>query len=375
MTPFPQKLKTMTHGKIPGGRAFPCQPGVQILGSALALPEAIPWFDGSPRTAIANEDIFRQILGENFADVLQAQGMDPLYPEQVVGIKHRHWTHLIGTPPRHDEEHCVHLGVKAVQRLLTQLQLPPDAIDCLILASTTPHKTTSSSACAIAAELQSQAPCFDLKAGCSTGVYALLNAAMHVHAGFGRVLLVTAETPSKYANPKIQETVMGVGDGAVALLLGPGHPQQGPLGAFLGADGQLGQLVNTPGLLPPTAEAVAEGQYYYHGNSSALKEAVPLRYLDAMEGALQQAQLEASAIDWYIPHQVNRALTQQVAQTLGIPPEKQRYTLHQYGSMAGASVLATLHEGLHSGDLKSGQILALNTVGGGLTWSGLLWQL
>lgn len=375
MNPNETGPRPMTRGKIPGGRAFPCHPGIQILGSALALPEAITWFDGHSRTAIANEDIFRQILGENFAEVLQGQGMDPLYPEQVVGIKHRHWTHLIGTPPNHDEENCVHLGVKAVQHLLDQLQLPPEAIDCLILASTTPHKTTTSSACAIAAELHIQAPCFDLKAGCSTGVYALLNAAMHVHAGFGRVLLVAAETPSKYANPKIQETVMGVGDGAVALLLGPGDNTQGPLGAFLGADGQLGQLVNTPGLLPPTAQAVAEHQYYYHGNSNALKEAVPLRYLDAMKGALQQAQLKASAIDWYIPHQVNRALTQQVAQNLGIPLEKQRYTLHQYGSMAGASVLATLHEGLHSGALEPGQILALNTVGGGLTWSGLLWRL
>lgn len=368
-------LKPMTHGKIPGGRAFPCHTGVHIRGSALALPEPIQWYDGSLRSAIANEDIFKQLLGENFVEALRAQGMDPAYPEAVVGIKHRHWTHLIGTPPSHQEEHCVHLGVKAVQKLLTQLSLHPTDIDCLILASTTPHKTTTSSACAIAAELQIQAPCFDLKAGCSTGVYALLNAAMHVHAGFQRVLLVAAETPSKYANPQIQETVMGVGDGAVALLLEPGSPEQGPLGAFLGADGQLGQLVSTPGLLPPTSQALAEGQYYYHGNSSALKEAVPLRYLDAMQGALAQAQLSAEAIDWYIPHQVNRALTQKVAQNLGIPLEKQRYTLHKYGSMAGASVLATLHEGFAQGDLQANQTLALNTVGGGLTWSGLLWRI
>lgn len=369
-----KKAHEMQHGKIPGGRAFPCHTGVQILGSATAFPRPLQWPDGRHLATISNEDILQHLLGDNFAEQMLAQGMDPHYPETVVGIKQRYWTHLVGTPPNHEEENCVDLGAKAVEQLLADLALSPNDIDCLILASTTPHKTTTSSACAVAAATGIQAPCFDLKAGCSTGVYALLNAAMHVHAGFHRVLLVAAETPSKYANPQLQETVMGVGDGAVALLLGPGASHQGPLGAFLGADGELGKLVNTPGLLPPTQAAIEAGEYYYHGNGAALKEAVPIRYLDAMEGALAQAGMTAQAIDWYIPHQVNRSLTQHVAQVLGIPTQKQRYTLHKYGSMAGASILTTLHEGLNSQEIQAGHLLALNTVGGGLTWSGLVWR-
>lgn len=364
----------MHRGEIPGGRAFKSKPGVRILASATAFPEPIQLPNGERPDWISNEDIFRMVLGENYAAALESRGMRVDYPETVIGLKHRRWTHPIGLPPNHAEENCVHLGVKAVRQLFADLEIGLDDIDLLILASTTPHKTTTSSACAIGAELGLKAPCFDLKAGCSTGVYSLLNAVMHVHAGFDRVLLVAAETPSKYANPTVQETVIGVGDGAVALLLMPGPESEGVQGAFLGADGDLGQLVNTPGLLPPTLEALESGQYYYHGNAAELKEAVPMRYLDAMQGALAVAELTPAEIDWYVPHQVNRALTQGVAQQLGIPPEKQIYTLHKYGSMAGASVLATLHEGLSSGQIKAGGTVALNTVGGGLTWSGLIWQ-
>ena len=81
-----------------------------------------------------------------------------------------------------------------------------------------------------------------------------------------------------------------------------------------------------------------------------------------------------SGIDWYVPHQVNRSLTQKVAEHLGFAPEKQIYTLHKYGSMAGASILSALHEGLSSGQIQPGQLIAFNTVGGGLTWSALVWR-
>ncbi len=364
----------MQHGSIPGGRAFKPQTGVRIAATATAFPEPITLPNGSRPDWISNEDIFEMVLGANYAEVMESQGMRVDYPEQVIGLKHRRWTHLVGTPANHQEENAVGLGVKAVRNIFKQLELGAEDIDLVLFASTTPHKITSASSCALAAELGIQAPCMDLKTGCSTGLYALLTAAMYVQTGFDRVLLVAAETPSKYANPQIQETVIGIGDGAVALLLTPGPDSEGILGAFLGADGELGKLVNTPGLLPPTHEAIDAGLYTYHGQVDALKEAVPARYLDAMQGALVKAELKPEAIDWYIPHQVNRALTSAVAHQLGIPTEKQVHVLHQYGSMAGAAVLTALHEALQDRRVQPGHTIALNTVGGGLTWGAIIWQ-
>lgn len=365
----------MKHGDIPGGRRFKALTGIRLLGSAVGLPEPIRLPDGSCPEWIGNEDIFRLLLGPDYATKLEGMGLRPEYPEEVVGLSRRRWTHPIGTPADHAEENCVDLGVKAARALFEQLQLEPEDVDLLLLASTTPHKTTTSSACAIGAALGIQAPAFDLKAGCSTGLYALLNAALHVQLGFEKVLLIAAETPTKYANPRIQETVIGLGDAAVALLLGPGSAEQGLLGGFLGADGQLGTLVNTPGLLPPTQAALEAGQYYYHGNAAELKEAVPQRYLDALQGALAEAGLSVAELDWYVPHQVNRSLTAGVAAQMGIPAEKQIHSLPLYASTAGASVLLALHTGLSDGRIQPGQRVALNTVGGGLTWGALIWQI
>jgi len=201
-----------------------------------------------------------------------------------------------------------------------------------------------------------------------------LTASLYVQAGFGRVLLVAAETPSKYANPKVQETVMGVGDGAVALLLEPTDQPTGLLGGALASDGELGKLVNTPGLLPPSQAALDEGLYCYHGNASELKAEVFPRYLQAMGAALKVSGLSMDEMDVYLPHQVNRALTQKVAEHLGVPLEKQYHNLHRHGSVAGAALLIALAEALQEGKIQAGSKVAMNVVGGGLTWGGLVWQ-
>jgi 3-oxoacyl-[acyl-carrier-protein] synthase III len=359
---------------IPGGKTFNPVTGVKIIGSSAAFPEPILLPDGRKTQIITNEDIFRMLLGENYLAILADRGMDINYPENVVGIRERAWTHVIGTPADHNEENTVDLGVKAGKGVLSALRISPDDIDFVILSSTTPHKITSSTSCAIAAELNIKAPCLDIKAGCTSGLYALLNASLHVKAGFERVLLIASETPSKYSNPEIHETVLGVGDGAVAFVLGKGEDSNGILGGFLGADGELGKLVHTPGLVPPTHDAIDQGLYYYHGDSSTLKEIVPPRYINAMQGALKVAGLNASQLDLYVPHQVNRYLTKQVAKALEIPEEKQFYNLHSHGSVAGAAVLIALHEAIKEGKIKPGFKVGMNVVGGGLTWGGLVWQ-
>ncbi|MBT9545798.1 MAG: ketoacyl-ACP synthase III [Candidatus Sericytochromatia bacterium] len=357
----------------PGGKAFGAITGVNIRAGATAWPEPLE-MQGQTIPSLHNLDIFKHLLGPNYEQILATRDMHPDYPEQVVGLSQRQWTHVVGTPPNHSEEHSVDLGVKAVQALFAQTGLGPEDVGLLLFASTTPHKITSASSCAVGAATGIKAPSLDLKAGCSTGLYALVTAALYVQAGLGPVLLVAAETPSKYANPQIPETVMGVGDGAIALWLEKGSPEQGLLGGYLGADGELGVLVNTPGLLPPTAEALEQKQYYYHGDASSLKEAVPVRYLAAMQGALAQAGLTPSDLDLYVPHQVNRQLTRKVAELLGIPLEKQFHNLDRHGSVAGAAVLIALWEAMQAGQIQPGARVGLNTVGGGLTWGGLVWQ-
>lgn len=361
-------------GNVEGGRSFNKIDGVKISGTFASFPEPLNLPNGKKLERISNEDIFQMYLGEKYKEILASKNMTVEYPEQVVGLKYRRWTHVVGTPANHNEENTVDLGIKAVNGLLEKLNLSPDDIDYLIFSSTTPHKITSSSACAVGAETGIKAPCLDLKAGCTSSLYALVTGALHIKAGFDRVLIVASETPSKYANPKIQETIMGVGDGAVAILLEKDDSSQGILGGLLGADGELGKLVHTPGLVPPTHEAIDQGLYYYHGDATTLKEIVPARYIDAMKTTFQNTNLTPEDLDLYIPHQVNRYLTQQVAKVLNIPSEKQYYNLHQHANVAAAAVLLALHDALSENKIKAGDKVAFNAVGGGLTWGALIWQ-
>lgn len=245
-------------------------------------------------------------------------------------------------------------------------------MDFVGVSSTTPHKTTTSSACAIADGLNIKAPCIDIKAGCSSGLYSLLTAYSYIKTVFEKVLLIASETPSKYANPKIKETVMGIGDGSIAILLEKTDDDLGIIGGSLGEDGELGKLVQTHGLLPPTHEAIDKDLYYYNGDSANLKDAVPPRYIDAMMTALKQCNLGINNIDLYIPHQVNKYLSSKVCENLGIPVEKQFYNIDRYGTLNGCSVLVALHDAITEGFVKAGSTVVLNTVGGGLTWGALL---
>ena len=358
---------------IRGLRTFQDILGVELSKYATAFPEPLLFPDGQTRSLISNLDIFKMYLGENYAQILASQNMNEDYPEQVIGLKERQWTHVIGTPANHDEENSVDLGIKAVKKLMAKHDLGSDDFDFLLFSSTTPHKTTTASSCAIGDALDLKIPSMDMKAGCSSGAYALMTASLYVKAGFGRVLLVAAETPSKYANPKVQETIMGIGDGAVAFLLEPTDKPTGLLGGTLASDGELGKLVSTPGLLPPSQAALDAGLYHYHGNASELKEAVFPRYLQAMKGAFEQTGLTPEDIALYLPHQVNRALTQKVGETLGFAPDRQFHNLHRHGSVAGAALLIALAEALDE-RIQSGDKVALNVVGGGLTWGGLVWQ-
>ena len=364
----------MIKGNVPGGRGFHSIKGVKISGSATAFPEPLKLPNGQFLGNITNEDIFKMLIGDNYPEELAKIGMDPSYPEKMIGLKNRRWTHHIGSPANHNEENMTHLGIKAGKSLFEKLNISPDEIDMVIVSSTTPHKTTTSSACAIADGLEIKAPSMDMKSGCSSCLYSLLNAVMYVKAGFGKVLLIASETPSKYANTQLKDTVMGVGDGAVAMLFEPSDKDTGIISGFLGSDGDLGKFVQTPGLMPPTHEAINNGSYYYQGDSAGLKDAVPVRYIDAMTHALKIAEMSVDDLALYIPHQVNRYLTEKVAEKLNIPIEKQFYNLHKYASLAGASVLVALHDAVDEKRVKSGDRVALNVVGGGLTWGAIIWQ-
>ena len=92
----------------------------------------------------------------------------------------------------------------------------------------------------------------------------------------------------------------------------------------------------------------------------------------AARAVLDKAGLAEGDIDWLIPHQANLRIMQSTARRLHLPMEKVIITVHEHGNTSAASVPLALDTGIRSGQIKPGQRLLLEGVGGGFTWGAVL---
>jgi 3-oxoacyl-[acyl-carrier-protein] synthase-3 len=322
---------------------------------------------------VRNRDIFEILFGPSYSEVLQAAGKTEDYPRLALGVEERYWSHWIASPPDHGEIHSGDLCYEAAARALARAGLQADEVSLFVCPNTTPPRPTSSLAAHVGGRLGIRAPCLDLKAGCSSGLYALLSAAQFIAAGAKTVLVAGAETLSKICSPRVPQTAFTVGDGGAALVLraAPGM-RAGMLAGYLDADGAYAHLVTTPGLYPATHEAIDRGDYYLTGDPTGLKEVVPALWPISVQRCLEATRLSASDVDLYIPHQVSLPLMRGSAEALGIPWERTYVNIHRWANVGGSSLLIALAEAIEEGRAPPGATLALNVVGGGLTWAGMI---
>ncbi|MBL4849494.1 MAG: hypothetical protein JKY65_28525 [Planctomycetes bacterium] len=290
------------------------------------------------------------------------------------GLSKRAWTHDVGQALDPENElTSVDLGEQAAQAALADAGVAPGEVSVLLVATSSPHRMTSTVSAAIAARLGVRALCFDTRAGCAAGLYALSAAALYVAAGAGPALVIGTETFSKVIPPDYKDSVISMADGAGALVLGAGEGAL--LGAYLETDGSLGHLVNTPGPMPPTQAAIEAGLYYLAGDPQGLKEAIPQAYETALAGALERAGLSAQDLDAYVPHQDGRQVVEGVCARIGVPLAKAWIAPERHANVGAAGWLVALAEARAEGFVKPGQRVALASVGGGMSWAGVVLRL
>jgi 3-oxoacyl-[acyl-carrier-protein] synthase-3 len=88
--------------------------------------------------------------------------------------------------------------------------------------------------------------------------------------------------------------------------------------------------------------------------------------------SLRKAGLNASDIDWLVPHQANIRIMQSTARKLKMSMDKVIVTVDQHGNTSAASIPLALDHGVRSGQITKGQTLMLEGVGGGFTWGSVL---
>jgi 3-oxoacyl-[acyl-carrier-protein] synthase-3 len=265
------------------------------------------------------------------------------------------------------------LAVEASRKALEMAGIDANEIDLIILATSTPDHLGGfpSTACIVQRKLgiTNQCAAVDVQAVCSGFVYALSVADSFIKSGAHKnALVIGAEVFSRILDFNDRTTCVLFGDGAGAVVLGA-STEPGILATRLHADGSHSDILCIPGHV--NGGAVDGSAYLYMDGQAVFKLAVSVLDKVANE-ALRAAEMEASQIDWLVPHQANIRIMQGTAKKLGLPMEKMVVTVHEHGNTSAASIPLALDTAVRDGRIKPGHNVMMEGVGGGFTWGAAL---
>jgi 3-oxoacyl-[acyl-carrier-protein] synthase-3 len=308
-----------------------------------------------PPNRLSNADLVAQ---------LAAQGVDTSddWIVERTGIRARHFAE----PGVFSSD----LGLEAARRALQAAGLEAQAIDLIIVATSTPDMVFPSTACILQNKLGANgSAAFDVQAVCSGFVYALTIADAMIKTGAAtKALVIGAEVFSRILDFKDRTTCVLFGDGAGAVVL-EASSTPGILASDLHADGKHVGILCVPGHV--SGGSVLGDPLLRMDGQAVFKLAVGV--LDeAARATLAKAGKTEADIDWLIPHQANIRIMQSTARKLKLSMDKVVVTVDQHGNTSAASIPLALDSAVRSGKIKPGETLMLEGVGGGFTWGAVL---
>ena len=282
---------------------------------------------------------------------------------QRTGIEQRHMVA--------EGEKTSDLAVNAAKMALSHVSMDVDDIDIIVVATTTPDDTFPSTATTVQRKLGAkQAFAFDVQAVCAGFVYALTVAESMLLAGKGqKALVIGAESFTKLLDWTDRGTCVLFGDGAGAVILeaAEGADDYGILSSALHSDGNFRDILYVDGGPSATGDV---GHVRMEGQE-VFRHAVE-KLSSVMDEVLQMAGKAPSEIDWLVPHQANLRIINGMQRKLKLPEDRVIRTVQKHANTSAASIPLALSEAVHDGRISSGDLLALEAIGGGLAWGGSL---
>jgi 3-oxoacyl-[acyl-carrier-protein] synthase-3 len=256
---------------------------------------------------------------------------------------------------------------KAAKDALSAAKIPAEDMDLILVATCSPDTLFPSTACILQDKLNAKkAAAFDLSAACSGFNFALSVASSYISSGtYSNILVVGADTLTKYVDWKDRTTCVLFGDGAGAVVLKPSSDGTGILSSYLMSHGSKGKYLVMPGGGSRDPEC-RNSRFIQMDGKEVFKFAVKALE-DALLHALQLANLKISDVDLLIPHQANIRIIDHAIKKLGLPREKVYVNLERYGNTSAASIPLALSEAMKASLVRPGNIVALAGFGAGLT--------
>lgn len=319
--------------------------GMQVLGTGSSAPENV----------VRNED-------------LAALGMDPEWIVQRTGIRERR--HVV--PGQATSDICVEAG----QRALAAAGVAPDEIELLVVGTFTPDYQVASTAANVQDRLGLACGAIEISAACAGFVYALVNASQYIATGAARKALVLgADCNSRVVDPSDPKVYPLFGDGAGAVVLASGSPQQGLSAYLIGADGSGGEMLYRPmggSRIVASHEALDAGYNLLRMDGKGVFKWATRVLVETIHQVLDHAGLKLADIDVFVLHQANLRIVESAAESLGIDRSKLVINIDRYGNTSGGSVPLALDETVRAGRIRPGMRVLMSGYGAGLSYGTLI---
>ena len=287
------------------------------------------------------------------------------------GVQRRH---VVAKP----EESTAFLATQAARQALKEARIKPEELELILVSTVSADQMMPGTACLVQKELGAvRAAAFDLNAACSGFLVSYITACAYIESGlYQKILIIGSETLSNIVDWKDRGTCILFGDGAGAVVLTAEEERTGErkYRPVLHSDGNQGQALTLRSRYfsnPFKEQKISEKDYVQMDGQAVFKFAVR-KVPEVIEEVLKQNQVKKEEIKYYVLHQANLRIIEQVSKRLKEPMEKFPVNLQEYGNTSSASLPILLHELNYDGKLKSGDRILLAGFGGGLTWGATI---
>lgn len=276
------------------------------------------------------------------------------------GIKSRHVANELETTS--------YMASQAAKDALKSSSITANDIDLILVATCTPNHFFPGMACHVqhALEITRPIPCLDIGAACSGFIYAMDVANQYIKSGAAKhVMVIGSESMSRALDWTDRSTCVLFGDGAGAVILSA-EDNPGIIASVLHSSFDANLLLSYPNYSSHTDIALIG----MRGNE-VFKLAVNIMG-DVVDEVLEASNLQKSDIKWLIPHQANIRIIQGIAKKLDLPMSQVIVTIENQGNTSAASIPLALDSSIKENQVKKGDLLLLESFGGGMTWGAIV---
>ncbi|MDD2246997.1 MAG: ketoacyl-ACP synthase III [Proteiniphilum sp.] len=281
------------------------------------------------------------------------------------------------------------LCVSAAQCLMTQMKIEKCDIDILIFVSQTPDYRTPPTSMMIADRLGlgKDVGAFDVNLGCSGFVYGLQIAFQYAsQEGIRKVLLLNGETKSKAYSTKDKSTSLLFGDGATAVIVESIKDENSTIMSMhSNGAGSMYILMPAGGYRKPSSHDTLVERTYPDGSVRTEEhgtmdgEAVfNFTITDVpkdIKSIMNEAEITSEELDYFVPHQANKFITDHIAKKIKIPYNKILYSMHKYGNTSSVSIPLTIADIFETGRVIENSKVLMTGFGVGLSWGSVITDL